>query len=90
MKILGYTYQADAHCIECAVKRFGVNILSTLQKNKGYGVTHHLTDGATEQLDNNLIPLEACDSEGNRVCPIFSTHKQVEPLYCGTCRARIE
>lgn len=85
MKIIAYTYEADAHCAQCAINRFGVNELQDITRNYGYGSTHRFSDGIEEQLDEHLIPIETRDNEGNPVHPIFSTDEQLEPLHCGDC-----
>lgn len=37
------------------------------------------------ELDENDVPLEAIDFEGNRIRPKFSSDEVLEALFCGTC-----
>lgn len=90
MRIIAYTYDADVHCVDCARHQFAVNALIDITKNDGYGSLHTLTDGTTEELDENLIPVGQEDSEMNPVHPVFSTDEQLEPLFCGDCHEEIE
>lgn len=90
MRIIAYTYDADTHCVDCAREKFGVNTLMDITKNDGYGSLHTLTDGTTEKLDENLIPIDQEDSEMNPIHPVFSTDEQLEPLFCGDCGEEIE
>ena len=76
MKIIGYAYEADLHCVNCAVKRFSVT-------------EPHKINMAME-LDCNGISIDQPDNEGNPVHPIFSTDEQLEIPHCGDCHQVIE
>lgn len=90
MKIVAYTYDADTHCVECTRGKFAINQLMDITKNDGYGSLHRITNGTTEELDENLIPIESEDSEGNRIHPVLSIDEQLEPMFCGDCGEEIE
>lgn len=45
-------------------------------------------DSETE-CDEHGIFIDAVDSEGNPVHPVFSTDEQLEPLFCGDCGEEI-
>lgn len=91
MRIIGYAYDADCHCSNCAVALYGVNKLDNVTVNFAHGFTHTFSDGSSELLDEHCIPLDATDQEGNRVHPIFATDEQPEGgEWCGDCHERIE
>lgn len=73
MRIIGYTYDADCHCIGCTQKRFAIPIN---YKRRGLNI---------EADENGVNPL-AKDTEGNDVHPIFSTDEHPpEGIACGSC-----
>lgn len=73
MRIIAYTYDADAHCVECAKKRkFKFDAA-----HEGFRQAH--------RRDEHGLPEFCRDSEGNPVRPIFSTDEISTPLSCGTC-----
>ena len=74
--VVGYTYNADCHCVTCALK--------TLHKG-GFGVVNG-ANGFTvkgSKADENGIPEETKDSDGNEIQPIFAGSE--EPCTCGDC-----
>lgn len=75
MRIIGYNYEADTHCVICTQRRH------VMQPFSSVGVNH---------FDEHHLPENAHDNEGNPIHPIFSTDEQLEPLYCGDCHERIE
>jgi formate-dependent nitrite reductase cytochrome c552 subunit len=77
MKIIGYTFDADAHCVACA------------QKHQFKYDPASLNAPDVTQNDEHGVPVHAVDSEGNLIHPIFETDEQIFPLYCGDCHAVI-
>ena len=78
--VIGYTYQADCHCINCTLKAWDEGKFYFKGKpRKGQG-TIHLDEGR----DENGLPYEAEDSEGNRVHPIFGDEES--ECVCGDCQ----
>jgi hypothetical protein len=75
MKIIGYTYEADTHCVACTQKRFKQGELAKRRLREVCG------------LDENGIALATTDNEGNRVQPIFSTDEESQT--CGDCFTEI-
>lgn len=65
-RVVGYAYDADVHCVACTLADFHRGAFQT--------------DGGL--LDENGLPVETDDSEGNRVSPIFSTD---DAETCGDC-----
>ncbi len=84
MRVIAYTYDADMHCVCCTRLRFAVNSFEQIQ-TQYYGATHIFSDGTTEQLDENLIPYDATDDEGNKVHAVFDTDELNDVEYCGGC-----
>jgi hypothetical protein len=74
MKIIGYTYEAGAHCAACAQKRH------TAQPFPSAGIN---------RKDEHGLPENGQDNEGNPIHPIFDTDEQIFPLHCGDCHAVI-
>lgn len=79
MKIIGYTYEADCHCVGCTRQR---------ADSGGFRKSH--PDSRADIVDEHGVALTSTDSEGNPIHPMFSTDEQLEPQYCGDCRERIE
>lgn len=73
MKLVGYIYEADHHCIACTLKRHATQPFALTDPL-------HLGPG----LDENGLPYAATDSEGNSVYPLFDT-EETEPIFCGDC-----
>ena len=88
MNIIAYTYDADTHCIDCAVKRNESNGFTGLYKEMG--------------MNNATVLVGLLDNEGNLVHPVFSTDEWQELdesflvdnptqwLACGDCHKIIE
>ena len=94
MNIIAYTFEADYHCIDCTVKRYG----------KHRSICIHYVQGkpCTNCRDSNGILYEQKDSEGNLVHPLFSidewqefdegfiAENPTQYLTCGDCHEVIE
>lgn len=87
MDVVGYTYEADCHCIGCTKARFDRGGFSLVAASK---------DDDTSKLDENDIAYCATDREGNLIHPIFGDEElqlndDNEPMdcMCGTCRGTI-
>lgn len=65
MKIIGYTYEADAHCPACTKERFVFRSLTVCQS----------------PLDEHDIPYKSIDREGNLIHPMFSTDEYEFEVY---------
>lgn len=76
-RVIGYTYCADAHCIDCT--------------RGAYMRGELLPPCFDPSPDENDIPTFARDREGNPLHPIFSTDEvsDVDGLFCGDCFERI-
>jgi len=81
MQVIGYTYEADCHCIGCAKARYDAG---------GFTIGTDGPEGSS--LDENDIPYGAEDREGNPIHPIFPTDElqlddEDQPMdcICGTC-----
>lgn len=75
MNIIGYTYEADCHCVGCAKKRFMCDI--------------NADDYLPSRSDRNYIPFDARDREGNTIHAIFSTDENAPNEYCGDCHEKL-
>ena len=91
MNIIGYTYEADSHCIECTVKRYrGAGFFC---KQNGWERTAKVyRPNYGGGVDDNGIPFTVHDSKDNLVRPLFartewwnSEVKGIQFLNCGTC-----
>lgn len=83
-QIHAYVYEAAVHCVACTVARFSVPACECT-KNTGYGCAHTLSDGTREECDENCIPLDSQDNEGNTVSVILVWDGWEEGEVCGTC-----
>ena len=70
MKIIGYAYEADLHCVNCAVKRFSVT-------------EPHKINMAME-LDRNGISIDQPDNEGNPVHQFLARMNSLKRLIAET------
>lgn len=77
MRVIGYSFEADMHCVECTLARNRERPFS-LDDPLGFG----------KGCDENGLPYAATDSEGNAVHPVFSTDEGEE--CCGDCGASLE
>jgi hypothetical protein len=59
-EIVGYTYEADLHCLECTEKRFNVSI----DEYTGFAGE----DKTEDREGNNLHPIFLDQLEGGEVC----------------------
>lgn len=86
--IIAYAYEADLHCIPCAVLAFGPAETSRIEFNGqfGYGATEYLADGTQIELDEHSLRSNAKDSEGNELGAVFADNEFEGPRDCGTCR----
>lgn len=75
MKVVGYSYDADIHCVDCTIKGFQPYLPES----------GHRT--VEDWLDAEDLPH---DSEGNEIHPIFDTDEAGDsPEHCGDCGAYI-
>lgn len=79
MRIIGYTFEADYHCVEC-----------TLSRHHEHPFVLEYPEGMDKKPDENGLPFAAVDNEGNSVHPIFSTDELEEDTCCGDCNQTIE
>ena len=84
MRVIAYTYDADAHCTVCAQdysNARGVLTLEEIDDNADYN---------RDDYDEHGIRYDLTDTEGNTVHPVFSTDDTpIEGLYCGNCHDEI-
>jgi hypothetical protein len=80
IEVIGYSYEADLHCVDCAKKRFGHE-----DDNAKHGKY------VPSEVDENYVRYDAMDNEGNPVHPIFSTD-ELSPngSHCGDCGCLIK
>lgn len=72
MKIIGYTYDADIHCPDCATHAAAVGIMQRVPPlNMG--------------VDEHGLALDLVDRDGNPVRPVFDTD-EASDTHCGDCR----
>jgi hypothetical protein len=75
-RVIGYTWSADVHCIACTR---AAHVAGAFER-----------DVLPERDDENGIPENARDAEGNPLHPIFSTDEFPEDgEFCGDCFERI-
>lgn len=86
MRVIGYTYEADCHCVQCA---------KTRHQARGFTINTNGPEGA--DLDEHDIPYGATDREGNFIHPIFPTDEmqydedgKAMDTVCGDCSAIIQ
>lgn len=72
MRIIGYAYDADCHCVDCTRERADVGLLKRVPPLK-------------LDTDEHGIALDLVDDEGNDVHPIFSTDENATDETCGDC-----
>ena len=70
MRIIGYSYEADFHCVGCTFERFNTLLPPTARL---FGMVDFISEPEVE------------DSEGNAIHPIFSFDLEQEEN-CGDCR----
>jgi len=76
MRVIGYSYEADVHCIVCAGHDYRTGRLVRM--------------GRPGEYDERGLPMSLIDNEGNPVRPIFSTDERPEGgEHCGDCGAEI-
>lgn len=74
MRIVAYAFGADHWCEGCAREAFTLGSLRA-------------PEGADGRLDENGIPEDLIDSEGNPLHPVFAHEESPEEgLFCGGCR----
>lgn len=74
---IGYTYSADVHCVRCTQRANDTGVLRR----------HPWHPHALPGKDCHGLPLDACDSENNRIHAVFATDEGAESEHCGNCRA---
>lgn len=77
MNIIGYTFEADCHCVPCTLQRHATNPFA---QTNPLGLTG---DDCRDEADEHGLPLASTDREGNAVHPIFSTDEGGDT--CGDC-----
>jgi hypothetical protein len=94
MNIIAYTYDADHHCIKCAVKRFAYFHTGNVRFND--------SKDKNVRVDRYGIYVDQQDSEGNLVHPLFDIDEwqefdesyllenPIQYLACGDCHKIIE
>lgn len=73
--LIGYSFEADIHCITCTLARHANRPFSNSSK----------------RLDECGLPESAEDSEGNPIHPIFSTDESGQDGgdFCGDCGEKL-
>lgn len=77
MRIIGYAFEADTHCPECVLARWK-DCADAIRAVSIPEVWH-------QEMDQNGVPLNIRDREGNNVHPIFSTDEGALQEVCGEC-----
>lgn len=76
MRIIGYTYEADFHCPECA---FNEAVTGSLKRQPPLYVGS----------DECGMAMDLVDREGNKVRPVYDIDEAVNAAYCGDCFVRL-
>lgn len=74
MRIIAYTYCADVHCPDCALRDFHIG---------------QLTLPAPSANDWHGLPVSLIDREGNPVHPVFTTDEH-DFTHCCDCGERLD
>lgn len=77
--VLAYAYDADMHCVACTRRAWA-------QKALVRDAAHPY---ASPGRDENGLPCDLVDREGNLVMPLFADAVEQEE-YCGDCRIIID
>lgn len=77
MKIIGYTYLADIHCVECAFNEAAV------------GTSLHREPPLHVGSDECGMAMDLVDREGNKVRPVYDIDEAVDEAVCGDCFRRL-
>lgn len=72
MRIIGYTYTAEVNCRECAYRDYSSGNLK-------------LSGNAPQRCDENGIPENLVDREGNSIRPVFITDEDASNQVCDGC-----
>lgn len=87
MRVVGFTYDADTHCVSCTRKYIKENWFRMFPQHKElpeFKIEYANVDG----IIDGHIGFE--DSEGNDIHPIFSLDEAGDtPTTCGDCNALI-
>lgn len=88
MRVIGYAFHADTHCVECT---------KALAANGTLACTGHGYYANEPGEDEHGLPYALADQEKNSVHPIFSTDEgpmdedgNEMPMTCGTCHEIIK
>lgn len=76
MRIIGYTYEADFHCPECAFNEAAAGLLKRQPP---------LYVGS----DECGMAMDLVDREGNKVRLVYSIDEGATAAYCGDCFGRL-
>lgn len=80
MRITGYTFEADLHCVECTLAR---------HNRKPFHLRPKDWPDYIPGKDENGLPYAAQDREGNLVHPVFSTD-EMSGNHCGDCGCEVD
>lgn len=73
MRVIGYSYDAEIHCVECATKYVAYKSPNkTITTPEGWLLTDGISDG-----------------EGNPIHPLFDIDEYSDSEYCGDCFIKI-
>ena len=76
MRIIGYAFNADTHCIDCTHDAMAVGSLQCVPPLRC-------------DTDENAVPYDLTDREGNQIHPIFDIDENAGSEYCGDCLAKL-
>lgn len=79
VKVLGYAFDADIHCVACTRKAYQDGSLKV----------RPLARFNNSHRDEHGLPYGLGDREGNAVHPIFSTDENALAEHCGDCGASL-
>ena len=85
MRVIAYTYAADVHCPQCT--RMAV-VNRRLTRNHDH--PHAIGRVVSQALDENSVPLDMEDREGNLAKPVFDIDEAAQELtHCGDCQEEL-
>ena len=90
MRVIGYAYMADLHCVACA-KADAADWRLQVDNYHPHAVS--LSSSPAGNLDEHGLHYNLVDLEGNRIGPIFDIDENPgypQPQHCGDCREVLE